>query len=369
MTFHLCIEGILHPDYEEDIKALKNTSERSQVKSRFPLKDIALQAGLSLATVDRVMHERAGVRAVTRTRVAAAISELERQYVQSGLAGRRFVIDVVMDTPQRFSTAVREAFEAELPGMRPASFAARFHVAETMSEHELLSILQAIRRRGSHGVVLKAASTPAIAELAAQLMAAKIPVVTLVTDLPARARIGYVGMDNRVAGATAGYLLGRMAGEQPGKVLVTLSSRLFAGEDEREQGFRNVLADRFPQLSVVRISEGFGVDRTTQLLVGDALEQEPDIRAVYSIGGGNRAILKAFDEARRECAVFAAHDLDQDNVRLLATGAITFVIHHDLRHDARSACQLMLAYHRMLPSDFQVAPSRVAIATPFEPVH
>lgn len=339
------------------------------MKSPFPLKDIALQAGLSLATVDRVMHERKGVRAVTRTRVAAAIAELERQYVQSGLAGRRLVIDVVMDTPQRFSAAVRDAFEAELPGMRPASFAARFHVAETMSEAELLSILRAIRRRGSHGVVLKAASTPAIADFAAQLMAAKIPVVTLVTDLPENSRIGYVGMDNRVAGSTAAYLLGRMTGERAGKVLVTLSSSLFAGEDERERGFRDVLTSRFPHLSVVRISEGFGVDRTTELLVRGALEREPDIRAVYSAGGGNRAILKAFTEAQRECTVFAAHDLDQDNIRLLAAGEITFVIHHDLRHDARSACQLMLAYHRMLPADFQVAPSRVAIATPFEPAH
>ncbi len=288
--------------------------------------------------------------------------------MQSGLAGLHLIIDVVMDTPQRFSTAVREAFEAELPGMRPASFSARFHVAETMSEQELLAILRAIRRRGSHGVVLKAASTPAIAELAAQLMAVKIPVVTLVTDLPKNSRIGYVGMDNRAAGATAGYLLGRMATGRPGKVLVTLSSSLFAGEDEREQGFRDVLTERFPHLSVVRISEGFGVDRATELLVRGALERESDIHAVYSAGGGNRAILKAFAEARRDCTVFAAHDLDQDNIALLAAGEITFVIHHDLRHDARSACQLMLAYHRMLPADFQVAPSRVAIATPFEPI-
>ena len=33
-----------------------------------------------------------------------------------------------------------------------------------------------------------------------------IPVVTLVTDLPADARHGYVGMNNRVAGATAAYM-------------------------------------------------------------------------------------------------------------------------------------------------------------------
>lgn len=110
---------------------------------------------------------------------------------------------------------------------------------------------------------------------------------------------------------------------------MTLSSSLFAGEDERERGFRDTLAERF-HLSVVRISEGFGVDRTTELLVRDALEREPDIRAVYSAGGGNRAILKAFTEARRECMVFAAHDLDQDNIGLLAAG-------DHFRHSPRSA--------------------------------
>ncbi|EHS52784.1 hypothetical protein PDO_4605, partial [Rhizobium sp. PDO1-076] len=45
---------------------------------------------------------------------------------------------------------------------------------------------------------------------------------------------------------------------------------------------------------------------------------------------------------------------------------LTFVIHHDLRQDARSACQMVLAYHRMLPADFRIAPSRVAIATPYD---
>lgn len=336
------------------------------MKPPFPLKDIALQSGLSLATVDRVLHGRDGVRLTTKLRVEAAISELSRLYQEASLAGRRFVLDVVMETPKRFSNAVRSAFEAELPGMRPASFTLRFHVAETMSEPEACAILNGIRRRGSHGVVLKIGATPALADQARQLIQAGIPVVTLVTDLPHQARLAYVGMDNQQAGATAAYLLGRMAGDAPGKVLLTLSSARFAGEDEREKGFRQVLAERFPHLSAVTVSEGFGVDRTTGRLVSAVLAEHPDIRAVYSIGGGNRAISRAFREEHRACAVFAAHDLDEDNRALLASGEITFVIHHDLRQDARSACQLVLAHHRMLPAEFRVAASRVAIATPYD---
>jgi LacI family transcriptional regulator len=336
------------------------------MKPPFPLKDIAFQAGLSLATVDRALHGRPGVRNTTRQRIDAAVAELERQYARSGLAGRRFVLDVVMETPQRFSNAVRAAFEAELPGMRPAAFSARFHLAETMSERDLISILKAIRRRGSHGLVLKVPSTPGMADMAKALLEARIPVVTLVTDLPAEARTGYVGMDNHVAGATAAYLLGRMAGREPGKVLVALSSAHFSGEEERERSFRLALGARFPWLSAVTVSEGFGVDRTTRTIVHDALARHPDIRAVYSIGGGNRAILQAFTDQKRDCSLFAGHDLDSDNRELLASGALTFVIHHDLRQDARSACQMVLAYHRMLPADFRIASSRVAIATPYD---
>jgi LacI family transcriptional regulator len=336
------------------------------VRPPFPLKDIALQSGLSLATVDRALHGRAHVARATTLKIEAAIAELERQYAEARVGGRRLVIDVVMETPQRFSNAVRAAFDAELPGMRPASLSARFHVAETMEERDLLAILKRIRRRGSHGVVVKVPSTPAIAAMAAELMASGIPVVTLVTDLPATVRQGYVGMDNRVAGATAAYLLARMAGPATGKVLVTLSSARFSGEEERERGFRDALRTDAPHLGIVTISEGFGVDRTTERLVKAALVADSEIRAVYSIGGGNRAILRAFAEERRQIDVFSAHDLDADNRALMAEGRLTFVIHHDLRRDARSACQMVMAHHRMLPRDFQIAPSRVAIATPYE---
>ena len=45
----------------------------------FRIREIAQQAGLSEATVDRVLHERPGVRASTVAEVHQAIADLERQ--------------------------------------------------------------------------------------------------------------------------------------------------------------------------------------------------------------------------------------------------------------------------------------------------
>lgn len=330
----------------------------------FPMKEIALQAGLSLATVDRALNGRAHVRAATVARIRAAIAELERQYDSASLTGRRMAFDIVIEAPNRFSAAVRRAFEAEAGGFRPAAMTTRFHMAERMDRADLRRLLAAIRKRGSEGVVLKAPADPAIVEAAEALMARGIPVATFVTDLPGPARLAYIGMDNRRAGASAAWLVGMALRGRPSDVLVTLSSAAFMGEEDRAAGFRARLAGLAPDIAVHAVAEGMGLSRGTGALVRAALDRHPDIRAVYSSGGGNQAILAAFDDARRPVHVFAAHDLDRANRRLLAEGRLSFVIDHDLHHDARSAYRLFLHHHRMLPGPFETRPSRFSIVTP-----
>ncbi|MEM9971427.1 MAG: substrate-binding domain-containing protein [Pseudomonadota bacterium] len=348
-------------------RSLENTSETPQndrMAHPFPMKTIAYKAGVSLATVDRVLHGRAGVRAVTRARVAAAMAELEAEGAAGMIGGGRLTLDVVMEAPARFSDAVRRAFDAEGAAMRPARVTARFHSGERMEGRDVVDVLRAVRRRGSDGVVLKARASAEIVEAALALGAAGIPVVTYVTDLPEAARLAYVGIDNYAAGRAVAWLMGQMLAGRPCDVLTTLSSAMFSGEDAREAGFRAEIAERFQDLAVVRVSEGLGLASETRARVLQALEQNPRVGAVYSSGGANRAILDAFEAAGRDCAVFAAHDLDRANRALLAEGRLTFVLHHDLQRDARTVAQVFLRHHRMLPEDVVPAPSRFEVVTP-----
>ena len=330
------------------------------------LKAIALQAGVSLATVDRVLHQRPGVRAHTVRRVAQAQAELERQSAQVGLQGRKFLLDVVVQAPERFAQVVRDALEREMPLLHPAIFRARYQMEESLSVAELVAVLDKIAARGSHGVLLKAPNDGRMVAAVARLQARGIPVVTLVTDLPNSARLAYVGMDNRAAGQTAAYLLGQWlgAGARAG-VLVSLSSTRFRGEEEREAGFVAALRERYPQLQPVDASEGLGLHAATAAVVRERLRQSPDIAAVYSIGGANAAILQAFAQAGRVCKVFIGHDLDADNLALLRTEKISAVLHHDLAHDMRMACLHIMRAQGVGPRQTPATLSGVQVVTPF----
>ena len=121
----------------------------------FAMKELALQAGVSLATVDRVLHRRPGVHPSTQRRVEQAHAELQRQQQQLGLKGRRFLIDLVMEAPVRFSRIVRDALGLAMRRTQPAVFRARDHLAETMRVPDMVAVLDGIARRGSHGVLLK----------------------------------------------------------------------------------------------------------------------------------------------------------------------------------------------------------------------
>lgn len=338
-------------------------SERA-ARQRYRVTDIVAQSGLSRATVDRVLHGRAGVRPETVAQVERAIEELERQRNQVHLSGRALLLDLVMQTPARFAAASRTALEGELHALRPAVARARLHLEEHSDPARAASVLERIARRGSHGVILKAPNHPAVVDAVAGLHAARIPTVTFVTDISSSARAAYVGMDNVAAGATAAYLLANWAGSS-GDVLLTLSHSSFRGEEERERGFRATLESLAPARRIHQVTDTDGLDETIAGAVRRALDAHPTVDAVYSIGGGNRATTTAFAELGRRPAVFVAHDLDADNVALLRTRRVTFVLHHDLRADMRRACRLLLQAGGVLPGVPTSLPSQVQVVTPF----
>lgn len=332
---------------------------------RFPIKEIARQAGLGTATIDRVLNNRPNVSPQTRRRVEMALQELTAQEAQLAARGRRVYLDVVAETPARFAREIRRAAEAALRSFPTAAIRVRFQFQEIMPEAETLSALQRITKRGSDGICLKARDTPAIRAMIEALARAHIPVFTLVTDLPGSARKGYFGLDNAAAGRIAAYLIAQSLPGHGATILTSRSQDSFRGESDRFNAFRAMILTLRPQTRFIDASGGAGVTAATARALDAPLSGGTDISAVYSIGGGNAAIVRKLAEYRQRPRVYVAHDLDCENRPLLAQGALTYVLHHDLSQDLLQL--FSMAYDASLgaTSGDAVTSSAIQIVTPY----
>jgi LacI family transcriptional regulator len=274
------------------------------------------------------------------------------------------MVDVVVQAPQRFCTAVRAALEAELPALRPAVIRSRFHFLDSPAVGDLVGVLDRVIRKGSHGVILKAPDVPEVVAAVTRLTGRGTPVVTLVTDLPTSARAAYVGIDNRAAGATATYLVQQWLADRAGDVLVVRGHGSFRGEDEREMGFRAEMRARNAGCRLLEVVDEEGRADAVHIGAREVLADHPAVRAVYSLyagAGGNAAVVDAFDRQRRPYDVFVAHDLDGENRALLRARRLSAVLHHDLRQDLRRACQVVMQAQGALPGP---NPSAIQAITP-----
>ena len=331
---------------------------------RFSIKELALQAGLSTATIDRVINNRANVSPQTRRRVDAAIKELEDQEAQLSSKGRRLFIDFIIEAPKRFSREVEMACNSVITGLSPAVFRPRFHMKPKFDEQEILQLLNSIKKRGSQGVIIAAQSRDNVCALIDDICDNDIPVLTFVTDQPKSKRLAYVGIDNHQAGKVAAYLMDKLIFKPDANILTTIRRSNFSGEDERLIGFQSTLDLTKPETNLIIARGGDGLSSSTSDEVKRVLNGVDHLDAVYSMGGGNEAILNVLDSYNLQPEIYIAHDLDEENIDLLRAEKITTVIHHDIAQDLRNAFTQIAAYHKLIPPYQSQLNSDIQIITP-----
>ncbi len=321
---------------------------------KITLRTVAEAAGVSVATVDRVLNRRDGVRSVTIEKVENAIRQLG--YAPSSLAGRvqpgtssfAFVLP-------RGHNPFFEALETAIQRLgdwlpyKGANFDIR-HV-DVFDGEVLADALREIRQDNYAGVAVAALDHPAVREAINALKNDGVAVVTLVSDVPSSRRDRFIGIDNTAAGRTAGSLLGRFLPNQTGKVALVAGSLALRDHAERRFGFEQVIAQDFPGVHVIALREGRDDPARVHKLVEDLLRQHTDLAGIYNVGAGNAGVISALEASGRvREIVYIAHELIEENREALVRGTIDAVINQDPGHEVRSAARVLLS----LTSDWQI---------------
>src|SRR5689334_22800764 len=173
--------------------------------------EIARAAGVSLSTVDRVVNRRGGVSPAAEAKVLewASRLDLDRRIFRRHLKTLR--VAVMMQSPQNpFYKGMREAFlgfNSKRLDTRIQFFIHYIDVNDIMA-----TMRQIMEIAGSYDALIVTCPDDARLSDALRLVSRRVPVVTLVTDVPSSGRLAYVGPDNRQMGRVAGELMGRFLG-------------------------------------------------------------------------------------------------------------------------------------------------------------
>jgi LacI family transcriptional regulator len=314
---------------------------------RASLIDVAREAGVSPATVDRVLNGRAGVRARTAERVSEAAHRLgyrpdpaAARLARSRVARLGFVLPAGTNT---FVGMLAEQIGALNVWLAEQRARAEVQTVDVFSPAALAQHLAGLHGRFD-ALVVMALDHPLVRAAIDDLAAAGTAVVTLVSDVPGSRRLHYVGIDNVAAGRTAGTLLGRFVGARDGSVGVVLGSHALRDHAERLLGFRQVLGSEYLTLKVLDPIEGQDRSDRTEPLVTRLLRREGALVGLYSIGAGNRGIQAALEASGRAREItWICHELTPHARRALLEGTADAVINQDAGHEVRSACRIALA--------------------------
>lgn len=295
------------------------------------LHDVAARAGVSYATVDRVVNARGGVAQKSLLRVQDAIEQLgyERDETAANLARKRVYRFhfLLPDDSNDFFAALHGALEAHQG--QSNLLRTRFEATRVpaFSERALIAALDAVRPEATDCICLVAFDTPDVVAAVQRARGRGLQVVTLVSDIAPAQREHYVGIDNLVAGRTAGRMMGLAHTRRAGLVLPIIGAQRATDHMQRLEGFRDCLGRHAPDVEILPPVKSRDDAATIHRVLRDAQAAHPALTGVYNIGAGNDGLvdwLRPLDRATRP--VIVVHELLPNSRAALGAGLIDAVI-------------------------------------------
>jgi LacI family transcriptional regulator len=306
---------------------------------RATVHDVARTAGVSLATVDRVLNGRPGVRPETAVRVEAAIRTLDfRRDLSASLLARARDLKLaflIPDGGNAFMQSLIAAIDRQVRASRNERLTLAILPYHALDPSALVARLDELDGRETHCAVVVAPDDPSVAHAIDAATRRGVAVLTLVSDLPGSARRSFIGIDNQAAGRSAASLLGRFCAG--GKIGIIAGSLGLRDHRERFEGFAEVLGREFPRLHISGPLEGFDDDTQTAAAALKLLE-DPQLCGIYNLGAGNAGLVSALGTTHRDGAVrVIAHELSETTRAALRSGTLDAVLDQNPDGEIRAA--------------------------------
>ncbi|WP_159436445.1 LacI family DNA-binding transcriptional regulator [Pseudovibrio sp. Tun.PSC04-5.I4] len=326
------------------------------IKRIAKIPEIAELASVSTATVDRVLNDRKNVSASTRQRVLQAKAAIENGETPVPRS-KPWRMKVFLPEDAGPSTAYLASCFQEVGAMGNATIECVF--TRKMEPAVLARKLRNCIGQGIEAVAFQALDDPRVHDAVVELENYQIHTLALLSGIESKSVVGYVGIDNRAAGRTAGYLMGRMA-SGPGPIAILSGGQLYRSHEEREMGCRAILRREFPHNDVLATYSGNDdIDGNYEETLA-LLSRHPEIVGIYNVGGGNEGVVRALNESGHVSDIMLiGHNLTPKTQSYLLDGSMDAVIHQNMSRAAQKSVDALIASLNNKPIQPDILPVEI----------
>ena len=336
---------------------------------RATIKMIAERAGVSIGTVDRVLHDRPYVKEEVRRRVLEVMEELDYRpnrmasaLATSGMARHFAIVQPVWES--YVGQAMAAGVEKFRRDRQDYNITVTVHPYRQGQTEECLRLLDTLAGE-VQGIALCAAGSASIRRKLEVLADMQVPVVTFNSDISGAERMCFVGEDGHRAGRVAGEIAAKFL-RRGDQVLLVYADAGYSDHQGRADGFLERLAEKGLDPADCRVAETHDDYDETFAAVSAALKEVPDLRYIYMANRSVPACMAALLEAGKSGQVrVLAHDNSPETDSFLREGLLDFVIDQDLAYQSRKALELLfdaVVEHRRPVRDRYFAESPILTA-------
>jgi LacI family transcriptional regulator len=310
------------------------------------IKDIARALGISTGTVDRALHAKPGVNAMTRARV---LSMAESLGYRPNLAARylksRRQLRISVHLPQEialFWDSLREGIREAAAPFAPALHV-DFRSYPSLGEGDIPLFEEALRD-GTNGLIIAPGNPDALKPHILKAARKDVPVVCVVTDAPETQRLMSVSADPFTVGAVAGELLSRY---QPagGKVAFFTGWLSMQEHAEKLRGFESSLHASGGTLRLGPVVEAHDDEREGHRRALAVLRAHPDLTSIYVSTVNSLPVLRAAEqEGRLPALTLVTTDLFPELVERIRAGTIAATVYQRPLSQGRLALQALYQF-------------------------
>lgn len=311
-------------------------------------RDLAKAAGVSLATVDRVLNDRPNVSEKSAQKVLQAIEKI-------GFVRNPAAVNLARNRTLRFRFILPEAGDLYLSELlrqveETSNNLSSDLVAVEMTQirvddpHHVANYLATLDADSVDGVAIMAPESPQVRDAMARLSERGIDLVQFLSGQEKLGDADFVGVDNIAAGATAGKIVGRFLPGEPGNILVIAETMQAQDSIERRIGLDNIINEKFPNLNCLPTLETHADPARAKRIIDRSFQYNSKIVAVYVMCSEARIPITAVSEvAGLESLAIVVHERTPFTEDAIRSEQIDAIIGQNPGHAVRSAVRILRA--------------------------